>query len=231
MSSEGLPVDGVVGTDVVLPIRSTQQATNEAKSSLSADSAVQSADAAFKFSREAKASSAEVAGAVEDAKNYAGIAQSGSDAYPDAPAAQVAIDAGTETRRYFSVRSTISNNWVDEYENVNGVATPTGRYLSNGKYVDEIAASVITLLASLIETNKRTAALRQYKSDQWQWSVEGARGASETAMAVDNDFGLWLAGLKASIQDYVEQLMPKSLANRYTDLQYAIIAGQPVYPR
>lgn len=38
MSSEGLPVDGVVGTDIVLGSRSTQQATDEAKSSLSADS-------------------------------------------------------------------------------------------------------------------------------------------------------------------------------------------------
>lgn len=175
--------------------------------------------------RAAAAAYADLAkGYADDAKASSQIAQSGSDAYPDLTAAQKAITDGVETRRYFSVRSLISTNWVDEYENVNGIATPTGRYLSNGKYVDEIAASVITLLASLIETNKRTAALRQYQSDQWQWSVEGARGASETAMAVDNDFGLWLAGLKASIQDYVEQLMPKSLANRYTDLQYAIVA-------
>ncbi|SQC19737.1 Uncharacterised protein [Klebsiella pneumoniae] len=43
-------------------------------------------------------------------------------------------------------------------------------------------------------------------------------------MALDNDFGLWLAGLKSSIQDYIEQLMPKSIANRYVDLQYAIVA-------
>ncbi|MBH2876120.1 hypothetical protein I5L47_26695, partial [Serratia marcescens] len=60
MSSEGLPVDGVVGTDIVLEARSTQQVTDEAKSSLSADSAAQSADAAFKFSREAKAAAAGV---------------------------------------------------------------------------------------------------------------------------------------------------------------------------
>ncbi|MGA9619841.1 MAG: hypothetical protein WBR09_21975 [Serratia proteamaculans] len=52
MSSEGLPVDGVIGTDIVLKARSTQQATNDAKSNLSADSTAQSADAAFKFSKE-----------------------------------------------------------------------------------------------------------------------------------------------------------------------------------
>ncbi len=160
----------------------------------------------------------------KDAAASAGIAQSGTDAYTDVAEAQGAIDSGKETRRYFSVRSTISTQWVDEYENVNGVATPTGRYLSNGKYVDEIAASVISLLASLIETNRRTASLRQYQSEKWQWLVEGAGGASETAMALDNDFGLWLAGLKSSIQDYIEQLMPKSIANRYVDLQYAIVA-------
>ena len=54
MSSEGLPVDGVVGTDIVLGTRSTQQATDEAKSILSADSAAQSADAAFKFSKKSE---------------------------------------------------------------------------------------------------------------------------------------------------------------------------------
>ncbi|HFD2060324.1 TPA: hypothetical protein ACF2D8_001139 [Serratia marcescens] len=224
MSSEGLPVDGVVGTDIVLGSRSTQQATDEAKSSLSADSAAQSADAAFKFSRQAKSLVDDANEAADRAEAAAEVAQSGTDAYPDVAAAQAAIDAGTETRRYFSVRSTISTQWVDEYENVNGVATPTGRYLSNGKYVDEIAASVISLLASLIETNRRTASLRQYQSEQWQWLVEGAGGASETAMALDNDFGLWLAGLRSSIQDYIEQLMPKSIANRYVDLQYAIVA-------
>ncbi|TXE34113.1 hypothetical protein FOT62_11135 [Serratia marcescens] len=224
MSSEGLPVDGVVGTDIVLGSRSTQQATDEAKSSLSADSAAQSADAAFKFSRQAKSLVDDANEAADRAEAAAEVAQSGTDAYPDVAAAQAAIDAGTETRRYFSVRSTISTQWVDEYENVNGVATPTGRYLSNGKYVDEIAASVISLLASLIETNRRTASLRQYQSEQWQWLVEGAGGASETAMALDNDFGLWLAGLKSSIQDYIEQLLPKSIANRYVDLQYAIVA-------
>lgn len=164
----------------------------------------------------------------EEAKASSEIAQSGTDAYVDVAEAQEAIDSGKETRRYFSVRSTISTQWVDEYENINGVATPTGRYLSNGKYVDEIAASVISLLASLMETNKRTAALRQYQSEQWQWTVESALGPSQTAMALDNDFGLWLAGLKSSIQDYVEQLIPKNIANRYQNMQFVLVAKNGV---
>ncbi|HGE8301162.1 TPA: hypothetical protein ACGD5C_001478 [Serratia marcescens] len=69
MSSEGLPVNGVVSTDIVLGARSTQQATDEAKSSLSADSAAQSADAAFKFSREAQA----YASSARESENSAAI--------------------------------------------------------------------------------------------------------------------------------------------------------------
>ncbi|CAB1208872.1 hypothetical protein [Serratia marcescens] len=177
----------------------------------------------------------ELAGYTKNAEEYAkdaaasaGIAQSGTDAYTDVAEAQGAIDSGKETRRYFSVRSTISTQWVDEYENINGVATPTGRYLSNGKYVDEIAASVISLLASIIETNRRTASLRQYQSEQWQWTVESALGPSQTAMALDNDFGLWLAGLKSYIQDYVEQLIPKNIANRYQNMQFVLVAKNGV---
>ncbi len=71
MSSEGLPVDGVVGTEIVLGTRSTQQATDEARGSLSADSAAQSADTSFKYSREAKT-------AVSDAEVYAKQAKDAS---------------------------------------------------------------------------------------------------------------------------------------------------------
>ncbi|MFP7326903.1 hypothetical protein [Serratia marcescens] len=235
MSNNGLPVTDVVGGSVTLGQRRTAGASaGDAYAQAAQGSAISAANSAAKATQaelgaaeaaEGVAENAVIAsGAADRAEAAAEIAQSGADAYPDVAAAQAAIDAGTETRRYFSVRSTISTQWVDEYENVNGIATPTGRYLSNGKYVDEIAASVISLLASLIETNRRTASLRQYQSEKWQWLVEGAGGASETAMALDNDFGLWLAGLKSSIQDYIEQLMPKSIANRYVDLQYAIVA-------
>ncbi|HFQ6840858.1 TPA: hypothetical protein ACHSLS_000474 [Serratia marcescens] len=235
MANNGLPVTDVVGVSVTLGQRRTAGASaGDAYAQAAQGSAISAANSAAKATQaelgaaeaaEGVAENAVIAsGAADRAEAAAEIAQSGADAYPDIVAAQAAIDAGTETRRYFSVRSTISTQWVDEYENVNGVATPTGRYLSNGKYVDEIAASVISMLASLIETNRRTASLRQYQSEQWQWLVEGAGGASETAMALDNDFGLWLAGLRSSIQDYIEQLMPKSIANRYVDLQYAIVA-------
>lgn len=129
MSSEGLPVDGVVGTDIVMNPRSTQQATDDAKSSLSADSAAQSADAAFKFSRQAKGAVSDAEGFADRAEAAAGIALSGSDAYTNVSEAQQAIDSGKETRDYFAVWSNNYFYWVDKYLNDNGIAKPTGESL------------------------------------------------------------------------------------------------------
>ncbi|BEO70508.1 hypothetical protein SMQE32_13270 [Serratia marcescens] len=108
MSSEGLPVDGVVGTDIVLGSRSTQQATDEAKSSLSADSAAQSADAAFKFSREAKAAAVGVSDDADRAEAAAENAQNIADANtyyttPEDPDGTIAGIAGTPNGKSFRV--------------------------------------------------------------------------------------------------------------------------------
>lgn len=58
MSSEGLPVNNVVGTNVELAPRSTADAANAASSSQAADSAAASADRAWKFSNDSAASAA-----------------------------------------------------------------------------------------------------------------------------------------------------------------------------
>ncbi|WP_195904828.1 hypothetical protein, partial [Serratia marcescens] len=48
-------------------------------------------------------------------------------------------------------------------------------------------------------------------------------GPSETLLGVDDNGELWLAGLVRGIQEYVEQLIPTSLANRYKGLQWALV--------
>ncbi|VFS43553.1 Uncharacterised protein [Serratia liquefaciens] len=48
--------------------------------------------------------------------------QSATGDYASVAEAQAAIDSGSETRRYFNVML-FDNNWVERYENVNGVAT------------------------------------------------------------------------------------------------------------
>ncbi|WP_431222588.1 pyocin knob domain-containing protein [Serratia sp. L9] len=58
MSTEGLPVNNVVGTNVELDPRSTADAANAASSSQAADSAAASADRAWKFSNDAATSAA-----------------------------------------------------------------------------------------------------------------------------------------------------------------------------
>lgn len=137
MSSEGLPVDGVVSTDIVLGARSTQQATDEAKSSLSADSSAQSADASFKYSRQAKTAVDEAKNAAEAAKEYSEIAKSIPDAYPDEPTAQKAVDDGKETREFFWVRSQSTSELALEYTVADSRIVPTGRWSMAGGAVTD----------------------------------------------------------------------------------------------
>lgn len=66
--------------------------------------------------------------------------------------AQAAINAGTETRQLFSVNSTITDYWVEQYENVNGIATPTGKKLVTAAFVE-----AVELMAST--TDRRTRGL------------------------------------------------------------------------
>ncbi|EPL3172187.1 hypothetical protein NOY08_002482 [Serratia marcescens] len=119
MSSEGLPVDGVVGTDIVLGSRSTQQATDEAKSSLSADSAAHSADAAFKFSRQALSAATDAKEAAENVQNIAD-----ANTYyttPEDPDGTIAGIAGTPSGKYFRVGQGPGNGFK-YYLNNDGVA-------------------------------------------------------------------------------------------------------------
>lgn len=76
-----------------------------------------------------------------DSEAFAGIAQSGSDAYTSREAAQAAINSGVEKRRYFPVKAT-GRTWSERYENINGIATPTGEKLSTSAAIDDAVAEM-----------------------------------------------------------------------------------------
>lgn len=144
--------------------------------------------------------------------------QSATGDYASVAEAQAAIDSGSETRRYFNVML-FDNNWVERYENVNGVATPTGIRLPSSQAVDELSASLDEANALIARLTLLTAPLRKYISTKYTFSVNTAEGPVSTGLALDRDMGLWLPGLKAELQQYVQQLIPSSIANRYPGYQ------------
>lgn len=86
----------------------------------------------------------------DEARASAEIAQSASEAYPSKAAAQDAIDKGTEKRADFIVWGVIDGDiWTERYQNINGVATPTGVTMKNGKFIDALVAVVNNLNSSL----------------------------------------------------------------------------------
>ncbi|HAT2866189.1 TPA: hypothetical protein I8374_000592 [Serratia marcescens] len=91
----------------------------------------------------AEQASFEAKEAAKQAKASEEISQSGANAYPNADAAQKAIDDGTETRQYFPVWGLIGGEvWTERYENVNGVATPTGEYIKSGAAIDRLESEL-----------------------------------------------------------------------------------------
>ncbi|XYK68151.1 sialate O-acetylesterase [Serratia nematodiphila] len=142
MSNNGLPVTDVVGVSVSLGQRRTAGASSgDAYAQAAQNSAVNAAGSAAhaeqselssaENAENAKASEISAAESAQSAKADAEIAQSGSNAYPSAAAAQAAIDEGTETRQYFPVWGLVGGDiWTERYENVNGLATPTGDILA-----------------------------------------------------------------------------------------------------
>ncbi len=153
MSSEGLPVNNVVGTSVDLGARSVQDAANSASSSQNADSAAASADAAWKFSRVAQGAAEESSSAVSDAEAAAAAASASAqnatiaaNIYPSVAAGQAAIDSGTiPLNAMFNVAvpaGTAPPRFADQYQNVAGVATPTGQTVASGKTIDMLAVLI-----------------------------------------------------------------------------------------
>lgn len=142
-----------------------------------------------------------------------------------ADGANAAIESGEiPDNAYFFVRSPSDTSISDEYRNVAGTATATGKSTPSTEYIDTLQNDITEVEASIASIDNKTDSIKNYFSEKWHWSVEGKGGPSETGIALDNDFGLWLAGLDASIQDYIEQLIPRSIANRYQNFQHVIVA-------
>ncbi len=130
----------------------------------------------------------------------------------------------TENGQYFSVPQGLdSEQSFKYYQNDNGTALLiTDAPSSNSVRI--LNDFMVALSAEQVSLQSTTEPLNRYSSDKWQWILSSLRGPSETALALDNDFGLWVAGLNSPLQDYVEQLIPKNMASRYQNLQFAIVA-------
>ncbi len=86
------------------------------------------------------------------------VAMTTSATYDDVEKAQDAINKGIETHRFFTVRET-DGVWSQRYENVNGVATPTGEKLLNADGVNFIVIGVRTDFDELVSSPRVMTAI------------------------------------------------------------------------
>lgn len=81
-----------------------------------------------------------------------GLAMTATGAYDSPEQAQQAVNDGHETRRFLSVRSSLTDYWTEEYEVINGVVAPTGK-----KLVSDAFVKALELIA--LSTDNRTRGL------------------------------------------------------------------------
>ncbi|WP_430307329.1 hypothetical protein [Serratia sarumanii] len=124
---------------------------------------------------------------------------------------------------FFFIWSDDEGAVAEKYQNVGDVITPTGVKISSEQFVQMVYQQALANLADISQLKNITSMLKNYTSTGWQFSLESKNGPSETLLGVDDNGELWLAGLVRGIQEYVEQLIPTSLANRYKGLQWALV--------
>lgn len=223
MSSEGLPIDGIVDADIVLGARSTQQATDEAKSSLSADSAAQSADAAFKFSRQAKDAVSGADAAAERAEAAAENAQNIADANTyyitsSDPDGTIAGIAGTPDGKIFRVAIKDDSGVTvifKYYKNAAGTADYINAEASARLiYQMEQAVNYMKLISPQGQSNTLSG---------YQVMVTDFTGKNGL-FGVNDNGGFEVLGIDGDLQDYLTNLVSASFSSKISGYQVVIFA-------
>lgn len=123
--------------------------------------------------------------------------------YDSPELAQAAIIAGTEKRRFFPVRPD-GKSWAERFENINGIATPTGETLANGAYIDEQLIKNISRAINLLPDNG-------IRPGEAEYPLEFMSGAGQLALGV-NQKGQALipAGIADLLGAKIQPLPPES---------------------
>jgi len=148
------------------------------------------------------------------AEAAATAAAAAANEYPDVPTAQAAIDAGQiPVGAYFNVRSPSNNSWVDEYRNIAGVATPTGKSIPSAALVEAIRIAQ-QFLSSVIP---------QLDSNALEGHHLAVTPLDRTGgiMAIDDDAGVGFAGMPDVIQDRVGVITDANTRKRFAGFSVA----------
>ncbi|MEL5309468.1 hypothetical protein [Serratia nevei] len=157
-------------------------------------------------------------------KQYIEALSSGETPYTNEAAAQQAISAGKISEgAKFSVRSDDTFIWVLEYQNISGTATQTGKTLPSSEFVMLVAKGLNLANADIVKILNRITPLDTLISDKIDLAFTSSAGPVESAMALDKNWGLMLAGLEKPLQDYVIGVIPDSLKNRFPGVLWGVI--------
>jgi hypothetical protein len=151
----------------------------------------------------------------QSAANNAGTA---SNIYLTVSAAQVAITAGTiPNNGLFGVNSSLPNNYIDQYQNVSGTATATGKSYPSSTYVASLASQTTALnnVVNVAGAGHLTG---------WQMLLTDITG-NAGLLGVDDGGGVFIPGVNGNVQSYLSCLYSNSLSATVSGYHYVFLTG------
>lgn len=139
---------------------------------------------------------------------------------PDDPTGTIAGLVGTTSGQTFRVGQGVNGGFI-YYLNDNGVAIEISSTLGQAEF-NALNEQVELTQSDIVAIKNLTKYLNSLTSDKFPFAIMGKDGPSTTALAIDDNYGLLLAGLSHAVQEYVEQNIPRSLTNKYNGLQFLI---------
>lgn len=192
--------------------------SNQAQAAAEAAAAAEfsSIDAATSAAASETSSAEAAAAAALSAQNAAITAN----VYPSKAAAQSAIDAGIiPPDSIFNVIGSTQANFVDQFQNVGGVATPTGKSSPASEYVAELSNTVdklnfITSYISSIVPREQANKISGY-----QFIVTYFPGTTGL-LGINDNGGLEIPGVIGNVQDYMTNLVSETFSSKVSGYQY-----------
>ncbi|HFV9291435.1 TPA: hypothetical protein ACIAIE_001236 [Serratia fonticola] len=140
--------------------------------------------------------------------------------YDDLTAANAAITSGAiPIGSFFFIRSASDNSIADEYQNISGVATATGKSYPSTAFVVDLSGRVflledVTKYISLIIPQAQANKISGY-----QFIVTDLPGTTGL-LGINDNGGLEIPGVSGNVQDYMTNLVSEAFSSKILGYQY-----------
>lgn len=200
-------------------VQAKASAEDAAQSALDAGLSKDAASESAAGAATSEASAGESAAAAEVSAQNASLA---SNVYESVEAAQAAITAGDiPVSGLFNVVGTTDSSFIDQYKNVDGTATPTGKSYPSVDYIDVLSGKIDLqkVITDLINRVLPPALMNTISGYHFMVSdISGNKGL----LGLNDGGGLEVAGINGNVQNYLQNIVSTTISITASGYQFVL---------